>query len=105
MEQKYNARFLGANTPEGFISLFDELYDPAEDWRAYIIKGGPGTGKSRLMRRVADELEQAGYTAQRVLCSSDPDSLDGVIFPHSPWIFIAFRTILQHFSFTLYATN
>lgn len=81
MEQKYNARFLGANTPEGFISLFDELYDPAEDWRAYIIKGGPGTGKSRLMRRVADELEQAGYTAQRVLCSSDPDSLDGVIFP------------------------
>ena len=67
MEQKYNARFLGANTPEGFISLFDELYDPAEDWRAYIIKGGPGTGKSRLMRRVADELEQAGYTAQRVL--------------------------------------
>lgn len=33
------------------------------------------------MRRVADELEQAGYTAQRVLCSSDPDSLDGVIFP------------------------
>ena len=68
MEQKYNARFLGANTPEGFISLFDELYDPAEDWRAYIIKGGPGTGKSRLMRRVADELEQAGYTAQRVLC-------------------------------------
>ena len=27
------------------------------------------------------ELEQAGYTAQRVLCSSDPDSLDGVIFP------------------------
>lgn len=34
MEQKYNARFLGANTPEGFISLFDELYDPAEDWRA-----------------------------------------------------------------------
>ena len=39
------------------------------------------SGKSRLMRRVADELEQAGYTAQRVLCSSDPDSLDGVIFP------------------------
>lgn len=82
MEQQYNARFLGANTPEGFISLFDELYDPAGDWRAYVIKGGPGTGKSGLMRRVADEMEQAGYTAQRVLCSSDPASLDGVIFPH-----------------------
>lgn len=81
MEQNDNARFLGANTPDGFISLFDELYDPAEDWRAYVVKGGPGTGKSGLMRRVAEEMEQAGYTAQRVLCSSDPASLDGVIFP------------------------
>lgn len=81
MEHKKNARFLGANTPEGFVSLFDELYDPSEDWRAYVIKGGPGTGKSGLMRRVADEMEQAGFTAQRVLCSSDPASLDGVIFP------------------------
>ena len=81
MEQKIQCTVSRANTPEGFISLFDELYDPAEELARYIIKGGPGTGKSRLMRRVADELEQAGYTAQRVLCSSDPDSLDGVIFP------------------------
>lgn len=44
MEQQHNARFLGANTPEGFISLFDELYDPAEDWRAYIIKGARAQG-------------------------------------------------------------
>lgn len=81
MKQQYDTRFLGANTPEGFVSLFDELYDPSGDWRAYVIKGGPGTGKSGLMRSVAEQLEQAGYQAQRVLCSSDPASLDGVIFP------------------------
>ena len=34
-----------------------------------------------LQKERAAQLEQAGYTAQRVLCSSDPDSLDGVIFP------------------------
>ena len=37
--------FLGANTPIGFVSLFDELYDPYQEQHLYIIKGGPGCGK------------------------------------------------------------
>lgn len=73
--------FLGANTPNGFYSLFNELYDPFTDWQMYIIKGGPGTGKSTLMKAVAEEAENRGYYVERIYCSSDPSSLDGVIIP------------------------
>ena len=73
--------FLGANTPQGFVSFFDELYNPYENCTPYIIKGGPGTGKSTLMKKVARECERRGYAVEKVYCSSDPDSLDGIIVP------------------------
>lgn len=73
--------FLGANTPQGFVSFFDELYNPYDNSSAYIIKGGPGTGKSTLMKKVAREAERRGYSYEKVYCSSDPDSLDGIIVP------------------------
>ncbi len=73
--------FLGANSPGGFYSLFNELYNPEENWRLYIIKGGPGTGKSGLMKRIAGQIEKEGYLCERIPCSSDPESLDAVIFP------------------------
>ncbi len=73
--------FLGANTPKGFYSLFNELYDYNNDWNMYIIKGGPGTGKSSIMKRVAKEAEKYNYTVERIPCSSDPLSLDGIIIP------------------------
>lgn len=73
--------FLGANTPGGFRSFFDELYYPEEGWKLYIIKGGPGTGKSSLMKRIAAECDKRGYYCERIYCSSDPASLDGVIIP------------------------
>ena len=78
---KKSASFLGANTPKGFISFFDELYNPYDSIDAYIIKGGPGTGKSTFMKRIADEAEKRGYDTERVYCSSDPSSLDGLIIP------------------------
>lgn len=73
--------FLGANTANGFYSLFDELYFPEYDGRLFIIKGGPGTGKSSVMKRIATEAENRGYKTERIYCSSDPSSLDGVIIP------------------------
>ena len=45
--------FLAANSCEGFYSVFDKAYLPDGEWRAYIIKGGPGTGKSSFMKRFA----------------------------------------------------
>lgn len=73
--------FLGANTPGGFVSLFDSLYEPENGWRLFIIKGGPGTGKSTLMKKIAAEADKRGYYCERIYCSSDPNSLDGVIIP------------------------
>lgn len=75
------ASFLGANAPQGFVSFFDELYNPYENCRAYIIKGGPGTGKSTLMKKVCSEAESRGYATEKIYCSSDPDSLDALIIP------------------------
>lgn len=70
--------FLGANTPEGFFSYYEPFI---ENKRAYVIKGGPGTGKSSLMKKVAGEMLKKEIFTEYAYCSSDPDSLDGVLFP------------------------
>lgn len=73
--------FLGANTPLGFVSLFDELYDPYKKGRMYIIKGGPGCGKSTFMKDIARKAQDLGYDTEMIYCSSDPQSLDAVRIP------------------------
>lgn len=78
---KKTASFLGANTPAGFVSFFDELYNPYKNVDAYIIKGGPGTGKSTFMKKIAAEFEKRGFDTELIYCSSDPSSLDGLIVP------------------------
>lgn len=78
---KRTAFFLGANTPKGFVSFFDELYNPYVNTDAYIIKGGPGTGKSTFMKKIADEAEKRGLSTERIYCSSDPSSLDALVVP------------------------
>ena len=73
--------FLGANTPVGFVGYLDDLYDGADGWKAYIIKSGPGTGKSTLMRTILKEMTALGQESEAIICSSDPGSLDGLLFP------------------------
>lgn len=73
--------FLGANSPRGFYSLYDQLLPPETARVIYILKGGPGCGKSTLMRQVAAQAAQAGETVEYILCSGDPDSLDAVVLP------------------------
>ena len=73
--------FLGGNTPTGFYSLYHQLSEPERLRALYIIKGGPGCGKSTLMRRGERHAQAAGLETQQVLCSGDPDSLDALILP------------------------
>ena len=73
--------FLGANSPAGFASLYDQLPAPEEARTICILKGGPGCGKSSLMRRVGAAMEEKGQEVEYILCSGDPDSLDGVLLP------------------------
>ena len=69
--------FAASNTERGFLSYFSEIFRERAE-RCYIIKGGPGTGKSRLMRELGGAAESAGYGVEYYYCSSDPDSLDGI---------------------------
>ena len=71
--------FAGSNSGEGFHSLFDNIIGP-DARRVYLLKGGPGTGKSRFMREIADSVGR-GYDQELFFCSSDSQSLDAVTFP------------------------
>lgn len=73
--------FTGTNTPAGFFGFLDDFYDIAGGWRAYLLKGGPGTGKTRLIRRVFDYMSERGLEIQAIICPSEPNSLDGLVFP------------------------
>lgn len=73
--------FAAANTEAGFYSLFHEVFSPQRLRRIYILKGGPGTGKSTLMKNVGFLVEKRGYEVEYICCSSDPDSLDGLVIP------------------------
>jgi hypothetical protein len=78
-ENKVVDFFLGANSPKGFAGYFSELSKPDEDYREFVIKGGPGTGKSSFMQQISDELKDKDDFIERIHCSSDANSLDGVI--------------------------
>lgn len=71
--------FLGCNSQNGFYSLFEQFTLPAAGWRCILIKGGPGTGKSTVMKRVARLAQRRGQPVEEIFCSSDAASLDGVI--------------------------
>ena len=73
--------YLGANAPTGFYSLYSQLIDPEGARDVRILKGGPGCGKSTLMRQVGAAMEAAGLTVEYIRCSGDPDSLDAVVVP------------------------
>lgn len=71
--------FAAANTSRGFVSCFEDIF--GGDERLYILKGGPGTGKSYFLKMIAERAEREGLAVERYICSSDPDSLDGVRVP------------------------
>lgn len=73
--------FLGANSAAGFASLYDTFMNPADGDFLWIIKGGPGCGKSTFMKQIAADAREHGYDVEEIHCSGDPDSLDGVHIP------------------------
>lgn len=77
MVGKIKNYYAGGNTAKGFQSLFDSNLNNLE--RVFILKGGPGTGKSSLMKKVGEEWVNKGYSIEYLHCSSDNQSIDGVI--------------------------
>lgn len=71
--------YAGGNTCAGFVSYFQEVLPLNQARRLYLLKGGPGVGKSSLMRKLAAALEAREFAIEYLHCSSDPDSLDGIL--------------------------
>ena len=67
--------FLGANTCDGFVSLYPRL-QKEEDRPLYVLKGGPGCGKATCIRALSEAL---GGAREFIHCCSDPGSLDGAV--------------------------
>lgn len=71
--------FLGANSEKGFTSYFKQLQEQYSALQLFILKGGPGSGKSSLMKRVAKTAKDKGHSIELIPCASDPLSLDAFI--------------------------
>ena len=76
---KIPAWFLGANSPKGYYSKFDQLFLNAPEGKCFLIKGGPGTGKSTMLKKITSVLEEKGLSTELIYCSADTESLDAVI--------------------------
>lgn len=70
---------LGAVSPMGFYGYFEQFTGNSGGMHTVLIKAGPGCGKSTLMKKIAGRLIEKGCDAELIHCSSDPESLDGVI--------------------------
>lgn len=79
MSAKIINYFACANSALGFVSFFEDNIKELD--RLYILKGGPGTGKSTLMKSIGSEWYNRGFDVEYIHCASDNDSIDGVIVP------------------------
>ena len=70
--------FIGSNTADGFRISPDPALSEENCSRMMILKGGPGTGKSTVMKRFSNRAAALGYSVTEYYCSSDPSSLDAV---------------------------
>lgn len=76
---KERAFFISANGYNGFRTEQGALYRSENFERVFVILGGPGTGKSSLLRKVAERGVAEGAECEYIYCSSDPNSLDGIL--------------------------
>jgi len=78
----------GGNTAYGFFSYFDQILPVEKAKRIFILKGGPGVGKSTFMRKMSRYLIGRGFDVEHFRCAGDNDSLDGVLAPKLGLLFV-----------------
>lgn len=72
--------FAASNSKNGFISYFGDVFEK-DSGRIFILGGGPGVGKSTILKTIARAACERGLEAEQFHCSSSPFSLDGVRIP------------------------
>lgn len=75
---KLRHMYPGANSCRGFYSFYQYMLWP-EGERKIILKGGPGVGKSTFMEKIGEAFSSRGLDMEYHCCSSDNQSLDGVV--------------------------
>lgn len=73
--------FPGSNSAYGFFSFHDNIIDFESARRIFLLKGGPGVGKSTFMENIGRELLQRGVDVEYHCSSVDTESLDGIVIP------------------------
>jgi hypothetical protein len=73
--------FPGGNTSLGFYSFYSSIITQEDANRIFVIKGGPGVGKSTFMKRIGEKMLEKGFDVEYLHCSSDNNSLDGIKIP------------------------
>lgn len=72
-------RLFGTLTPNGARDYLQNITRNLE--RRYFIKGLPGTGKSTMLKKLAQDALKRGFDVQMVWCGLDSRSIDMVILP------------------------
>lgn len=78
--------FLGGISMNGFYSHFDKQITKPE-YYTYILKGGAGTGKSTLLKKIAKHFADIDDVCI-YYCASDPNSLDAVVLKNAGIIIV-----------------
>lgn len=76
-QSKVKNRFFGGATPKGSVDFVIDLTDDMS--KRYFIKGRPGSGKSTMLRKIAESAQDRGFDVEIYHCGFDPDSLDMII--------------------------
>lgn len=76
-QPKVQNRFFGGATPKGSVDFVMDLTDNMSS--RYFIKGRPGSGKSTMLKKIAQSAQDRGFDTEIYHCGFDPDSLDMVI--------------------------
>lgn len=71
--------FIEAFSPYGYISLLPELIKSIRS--TYFLTGGPGTGKSTMIKLIGIQLIDRGYDVDYVRSIREPDSVAGLVLP------------------------
>lgn len=80
--------FPGNNTPLGFFSYYKYIIGQREANKIICIKGGPGTGKSTFMKKIAKFFYEEGDDIDYLHCSADEESLDGIVLKNRKVAFV-----------------
>ncbi len=70
-------RFFGAATINGSVDYIDNI--TADLKKRYFIKGRPGSGKSTIMKKIAQKALESGCDVDIYHCAFDPKSLDMIV--------------------------